>query len=158
MSESKKHRSRRQRPSALNRAGMSQRDMIIGAAACVVILVCGFVIARQFFSGGVKVDENPDIGFKCSVCGEEFILSAQAARSQTRDPEALAKYPDRTPDQAHCPKCGAKHSGRLMLQCPQCQKWFLLADQNVRTAKSATGNPVCPHCGLDLMEWKRKHP
>ncbi|MEX2215864.1 MAG: hypothetical protein WD768_17265 [Phycisphaeraceae bacterium] len=135
---------------------MTQRDKIVGGALIAVILVCGVFVISHLFGGPPAVEENPDLGFKCQVCGEEFVIKAETLRNQPRDTEVLEKNPNRTSDQAHCPKCQAKHAGLTMLQCPQCKKWFLLSDTNVRTHPDVKTNTVCPHCGLDLMEQKRK--
>ena len=91
------------RPTAGHRrAGMGQRNMIIGAAAAGVIIVCGVIVFRQLFGGGPDVEQNPDVGYKCAVCQAEFVVPAETVRNQQRDKEALAAHPDRTPDQAHC--------------------------------------------------------
>jgi hypothetical protein len=93
----------------------------------------------------------------CARCRKEFTLTPEAYSRQAPDPETAAR--DRSAARRpHCPLCGARHSGWLMVTCPECGKPYLpIGAMPGDAATAGRTRDVCPHCKTDRGEWYRRH-
>jgi len=57
-----------------------------------------------------------------------------------------------------CPACVQVHSGVLKSQCPSCEKCYIPPSRRGAAAtRRATQEDVCPHCKINVIEWRRQH-
>jgi DNA-directed RNA polymerase subunit M/transcription elongation factor TFIIS len=129
-----------------------------------VVLVVLFAVAVYSIWRTIAGDSPPPVeqqlAFQCTQCSEVFKTTNLQLHAMQRDNAALKQFPDRSPDQAHCPKCGQKHAALLMTQCAKCREWFL-PQKATRREMAAEGfapkTPVCPHCGTDQNKWRQEN-
>jgi len=129
------------------RSGAAKMDYIFGGALGVII-IGAMVLAVVYGLGGNSKVTTPEIHYKCTKCGAEF-LSTKRPMGDKMDPNQMGPKP------IDCPKCGAKDSAYPMTKCPKCGKWFL-RDSTVHPEKRMMGQPVndkCPSCGLNYRNW-----
>jgi len=134
-------------PSRVRRAGEVKMEYVFGAALAVII-VGAMVLALVFGFGRPEQTVVEGARYECQSCGEQFTVEDQ---------------PPKTPDQigpgrVDCPKCGAVQSGILMVKCPGCGEYFV-PETYKRPEDVLKGIPIkniCPHCGLDLGEWRKQ--
>lgn len=133
--------------------------MVMTIVLIAIIAACAVFIWGQIFGGnGGGGERNTNLGYQCQVCDHQFIITDVQLREQVFDGSALEKDRTRSMDQAHCPKCGEKHTGLAMHQCPECSHYFLPSKVNVRTNPDAVIPPaICPKCNTNYDEWMLKH-
>ena len=121
------------------------------AAALILVIVVSLVLTIKFSSGGPNNVVDIDLRFQCQQCGHEFFITPDEVWAQKSGsgggpgmPGAMGPGVVRAID---CPECGTKDSCIQMVQCPNpdCKKYFL-----------AESSDVCPHCGVDRMQWHRE--
>jgi len=139
--------------------GAASKQMVMAIALIVVIGVCAVFMWGQLFGGDKGGgDRISNLGYQCQVCDHQFVITNIQLREQIQDNASLNKDPTRAIDQAHCPKCGEKHAGIPMFECPKCATFFLPAKINLRTNPDAVMPPaICPECKTNLTEWMRTH-
>ncbi len=100
------------------------------------------------------VDPAPDpTRYKCSQCGEEFLLDAFSLPL-----DQLGMYGPATGMVPPCPECGAQDGVMEMVRCPECKAFYVSKvkhDDRLRTLGRARGmarpHDICPECrGYDL--------
>lgn len=127
----------------------------------LILVIAGSLafIASQFFGGPPTPPRVVELGFKCIKCANEFTMTNEAFQQRTVDMEYIRLHKGTSNDMADCPKCGEKHSALQMYRCPNCQKFFLPAAVNIRTAPPGyvPPDPVCPYCGTNMYQWHREH-
>jgi len=135
------------KPDSKGRAGEIKTEYLFGAALAVII-IGSMVLALTFGLGGKKQEKFEGLRYKCMSCGEEFIVK-----------ELPPKAPNQIgPPRVDCPKCGAVKAGVQMVECPKCGTYFV-PESYKRPEAILQGEPikdVCPKCGLDLAEWRKK--
>lgn len=90
--------------------------------------------------------------YLCGQCGKEFALEPKEYVRQAPDPDIIQK--DRTAARRpHCPLCGARHSGWMMVTCPNCGASY--PPPGARPGAAAQGEDVCPRCKTDRSQWYR---
>jgi len=75
--------------------------------------------------------------FECTQCGHQFVMDGQDRPAHRIDEPW---YPD-------CPKCKEPNTGRMMIVCPACEKYYVWS----RSMKRGTRD-ICPHCGADFLK------
>ena len=138
--------------------GAASKQMIMTIGLLAVIGVCAVVIWNQLFGGAANHDRISNLGFQCQDCDHQFVITNIQLREQETNNAALDADRTRTIDQAHCPKCGKKHAGIPMFECPKCSHFFLPMKVNLRTNPDAVMPPaICPKCNTNLTEWMREN-
>lgn len=118
--------------------------------AMVLILVAGAAVMalrptpQQQAALTVRAIEGDP--YYCDQCRKEFIVKREDWSKFVVD-RAIVDKDRMASRRPHCPLCGAKHSGWMMVTCPKCQKHYLPAGMG---PGPAAGQPdVCPYCKSD---------
>jgi len=85
--------------------------------------------------------------FICTACKAEWATDAAGAKALFG---GLPVYNARVV----CPKCGQKQAF-LAAVCPYCHKSYV-AEFYQAGGHGNPGSDLCPHCGKDILKWRRK--
>lgn len=141
-----------------HQAGAASKQMVMIIVLIAIIGGCAVFIWGQIFGGGGGAVRSANLGYQCQVCDHQFVITDIQLREQVSDVSVLEKDRTRSMDQAHCPKCGEKHAGLPMFECPNCSNFFLPAKVNLRTNPDAVVPPtICPKCNTNYADWIRTH-
>ena len=144
----------------LNFGGRRTEFLLIGGLG--VVIIGAIVLTVMHGMGGRIGGGSRKPMAECRSCQERFEYDPSA------DPQALGGWmgPGEQIYRPDCPKCGEKASGLPLMLCPNpdCGKHYLfpLVPDTLTIQKGADpsmlkrADPVCPHCGTDLHEWKRE--
>ena len=127
----------------------------------LILLIAGAIgLAVPLLTHGPSKDAVParaEPRYFCGRCRKEFPLTREAYSRQVPAPEIVAR--DRaSARRPHYPLCGARHSGWLMVACPQCGTSYLpIGAMPGGAATAGKTRDVCPHCKTDRGEWYRSH-
>jgi len=110
-------------------------------------------------SSGYKYKPPTEYRVHCMACGAEWMVKPKdISKYQREGMGEFSKGGVYRPRGGDCPKCGAKGTVFVMIQCPNCGKYYLPArvKDPVGYAEGKVRD-VCPYCGTDLKEWWKKH-
>ena len=92
--------------------------------------------------------------FKCEQCGHEF--TSEPGEGLMGPDEMMSLDPMR-PMRLDCPNCGATQSCLMMSKCPKCEEYYV-SDRmkNPEIVRQEGLREICPHCGVDVFEYRRQ--
>ena len=111
---------------------MNSRQVILGGAAVVVLVVAGVLAVRAWNDTAAESEDFPEGTFWVCTnpdCGAEFVKTID---------ELGAFYKEHRGAPIPCPKCGKTRTVRA-IRCPQCKRFY------PRTGRGREG-PGCPYC------------
>jgi len=143
-----------------SRGATSTEYVIVGVLAGIIVLALVLII-RQAMGGGGRYKYKPPTEYRvhCMACGEEWMVKPkEISKYQREGMGEFSRGGEYRPIGGDCPKCGAKGTVFVMIQCPNCGKYYLPARVK-DPAGFAEGKvrDVCPYCGTDLKKWWKKH-
>ena len=131
---------------ALAGGSEDRKDMLMKVGLGVLMAAVAVAIFMGVATSSNKSGPRGNIRFECQECGHKFGLSVQEVSSW--------KYKrgrtDYDPPQYECPEC--KKMAALRLEtCPACEAEYVPS----KAKKNAKGHTVCPHCNVDIMQYRR---
>jgi len=138
----------------LSRLPVSPEILMAGALGLIIIVSLAVTFSGLFGGGGTS-NGTSEIYFICEKCKHEFAVEPKDI--QPEEMEEMGYMPFITLD---CPNCGGKKTALQAIKCPNPECGKLYIGDSVRYAEEAMMGKeirdVCPYCGTDLLEWKRK--
>jgi len=114
------------------------KAIYILAGVIVASLVGAFLLVRGTQERADIPEPRPEGDrYFCDQCRKEFVLQPGDYAEMTIDERVAARDMTAT-RRPHCPLCGARHSGWMMVRCPTCGTYHLPA--------GLPGGGKCPRC------------
>ena len=140
--------------------GASTTEIAIVSVLVGLIVFALVMTIRDAIGGrsGYKYKPPTEYRVHCMACGAEWMVKPKdISKYQREGMGEFSKSGEYRPRGGDCPKCGAKGTVFVMIQCPNCGKYYLPARVK-DPAGFAEGKvrDVCPYCGTDLKEWWKK--
>ncbi len=108
---------------------MPQNKVVYILAGVIVASLAGaFLLTRSSRENTAVVPSAVSEGdrYFCDQCRKEFVLKLGDYAKMTIDEKVAARDMTAT-RRPHCPLCGARHSGWMMVRCPTCGTYHLPA-------------------------------